>query len=379
VPRLEFEIAGSARTASIDTLVVAGWTGRDRAAVDRHIAELAAIGVGRPDVVPCFYRLTANLLTHADTIDVLGSDSSGEAEVVLVSLPDGLYVTVGSDHTDRRVERSSVALAKQLCPKPIGRQLWPFDEVRSHWDDVVLRSWIREGGARVLYQQGTLAEMLAPQDLIARYTAHAGTFATGTVMYCGTLVVNGAVRAADSFEVELEDPKLNRTLRHAYRPRSLAIVSERRGGQMVIEKEHKEFHTIDLDSGWEVPRGYPAGIEQQILAGSLDEQNKKGFRTRHLRFKPGVYTTAPFVHDYWEEVYVVSGDLIVGNDANGDGGEKFGPSTYACRPPGTYHGPFKSEGGCLLLELHYYDERAVRPALAGALPQAASVDVAPLT
>ena len=100
-----------------------------------------------------------------------------------------------------------------------------------------------------------------------------------------------------------------------------------------------------------------AVIEQQILAGSLDEKNKTGFRTRHLRFKPGVYTTVPFVHEYWEEVYLVSGDLIVGNDANGIGGQKFGPNTYACRPPGTPHGPFKSDTGCLLLEMHYFDEQ----------------------
>jgi hypothetical protein len=125
---------------------------------------------------------------------------------------------------------------------------------------------------------------------------------------------------------------------------------------MAIEKEHKEFYTVDLTQGWETPPGYPEGIKQQILAGFLDEKNKRGFRTRHLRFEPGVYTTAPFVHDYWEEVYLLSGDLIVGNDKDGNGGEVFPPNTYACRPPGTFHGPFKSEKGCLLLEVHIYDE-----------------------
>jgi hypothetical protein len=125
---------------------------------------------------------------------------------------------------------------------------------------------------------------------------------------------------------------------------------------MAIEKEHKEFHTIDLERGWETPPGYPAGIQQQILAGSLDEKARRGTRTRHLRFDPGVYTTAPFQHEYWEEVYLVSGDLIVGNDAQGKGGVSYGPNTFACRPPGTPHGPFKSETGCLLLEIHYYDE-----------------------
>jgi hypothetical protein len=123
-----------------------------------------------------------------------------------------------------------------------------------------------------------------------------------------------------------------------------------------INKPHLEFHTLDMASGWETPAGYPQGIQQKILAGSLDEANKKGSRTRLLRFAPGVYTTAPFVHDYWEEVYLMEGDLIVGNDANGMGGEAFPVHTYACRPPGVYHGPFKSNNGCLLLEIHYFDE-----------------------
>jgi hypothetical protein len=129
---------------------------------------------------------------------------------------------------------------------------------------------------------------------------------------------------------------------------------------MAIHKEHKEFHAVDLGRGWERLPGYPDGIEQQVLSGALDEKNKRGFRTRHLRFAPGVYTTEPFMHDYWEEVYLVSGDLVVGSDRNGTGGTKFGPNTYACRPPGTPHGPFRSDGGCLLLELHYYDEAGKR-------------------
>lgn len=129
---------------------------------------------------------------------------------------------------------------------------------------------------------------------------------------------------------------------------------------MAIDKKHIEFTTIDMAQGWETPAGYPPGIQQQIINGYLDEKNKKGHRTRHLRFAPGVYTTEPFVHDYWEEVYLVSGDLTVGNDKDGKGGVNFKPGTYACRPPGAYHGPFKSEGGCLLLETHFYDESAKR-------------------
>lgn len=124
---------------------------------------------------------------------------------------------------------------------------------------------------------------------------------------------------------------------------------------MPIQKLHDEFYTLDMESGWETPPNYPSGIKQKILSGALDEPNRRGSRTRLLKFDPGTFTTAPFVHEYWEEVFLVSGDLTVGNDEQGKGGQGFAPFTYACRPPGAFHGPFKSEGGCLLLEIHYFD------------------------
>jgi hypothetical protein len=124
---------------------------------------------------------------------------------------------------------------------------------------------------------------------------------------------------------------------------------------MAFDKGHREFHTLDMKSGWQTPPGYPGGFKEKIIAGSLDEANKRGNRTRLLRIEAGTFSTAPFVHDYWEEVFLLSGDLIVGNDAAGRGGEQFRDYTYALRPPGVYHGPFKSETGCLLLEMHYYD------------------------
>ena len=124
---------------------------------------------------------------------------------------------------------------------------------------------------------------------------------------------------------------------------------------MAINKAHDEFHELDMNVGWETLDGYPEGIEQKVLSGEIDEITKTGSRTRLLRFAPGVYTTAPFVHEYWEEVFLVTGDLTVGNDQNGEGGTPFQPFTYACRPPGAYHDPFASDGGCVLLEMHYYD------------------------
>jgi hypothetical protein len=125
---------------------------------------------------------------------------------------------------------------------------------------------------------------------------------------------------------------------------------------MPMNKPHLEFHPLDMTKGWVTPDGYPSTITQKILASDIDETKKSGSRTRLLRFEPGAFTTAPFIHDHWEEVYLASGDLTVGNDAKGEGGRPFQAPTYACRPPGVLHGPFKSVNGCLLYEIHYYDE-----------------------
>ncbi|WP_207477932.1 DUF2848 domain-containing protein [Arenibaculum pallidiluteum] len=215
---------GTPVRAEIKDLVIAGWAGRDMAAVEHHIEELAALGVPRPSTVPLFYRVGTNQLTTAAEIDVLGPGSSGEAEAVVLSLPGGMYVGIGSDHTDRDVESYSVAVSKQMCPKPIGPELWPLDEVAAHWDRLELRSWAVIGGERVLYQEGAVAGLRDPRDLIARH-AGAGGLPVGTAMFCGTLAAIGGIRPAERFEMELRDPVLGRALRHAYAMRCLPIVS----------------------------------------------------------------------------------------------------------------------------------------------------------
>ena len=123
----------------------------------------------------------------------------------------------------------------------------------------------------------------------------------------------------------------------------------------MINKLHDEFKAIDMSTGWEVPPGYPPTIEQKVLSGGLDEKNESGSRTRLLRFAPGGFTTEPFVHTYWEEVYLVSGDLTVGSDKDPTPPQQFFPNTYAVRPPGAVHGPFRSKNGCILFEIHYFD------------------------
>jgi hypothetical protein len=208
--------------AAIDTLVIAGWTGRDAHAIQHHIEELSAIGVPRPSAVPLFYRVGATQLTQTTCLQVLGPDSSGEVEPVIVSLADGLWLGIGSDHTDRKAEAISVALSKQLCAKVIGMELWRLDEL--DWGALVLRSHAEIGGRRVLYQEGPLAGIRSPDDLIRRYT-NADTLPPGTAMFCGTLGARGGIRPGTKFEMEIEDPVRRRSLRHAYSIEALPVIA----------------------------------------------------------------------------------------------------------------------------------------------------------
>jgi hypothetical protein len=197
----------------IKALVIAGWTGRDEAALRKHIKELEEIGVKPPKTTPIFYRVSANLFCHSDAIQVSGPDTSGEVEFVLIKNED-LRVAVGSDHTDRKAETIGVSLSKQLCAKPVSRESWRYEEVRPHWEKLVLRAWA-DGE---LYQEGPVSAMRAPEDLLQRYPLQ-----PGWAMFGGTLAAKGGIRPAGRFAMELEDPVLRRKLRHEYRIQVLPV------------------------------------------------------------------------------------------------------------------------------------------------------------
>jgi len=225
---LKFQVeGGSAFEVQPTRLVVAGWTGRDAAAIEHHIEELAAIGVPRPSSVPLYYRMARSLLTQEVELEMLGSASSGEAEPVLVRQGGRWWLTVGSDHTDRAVETYSVAVSKQLCAKPLARTAWAWDEVAARADGLTLRSEIFEGGRWVTYQEGPMARIRPLQSLIDGLPADL-PLADGLVMFCGTLGAlpredGVGIRPAERMRVQLVD--CNVSLHHEYRVTPLPLVS----------------------------------------------------------------------------------------------------------------------------------------------------------
>jgi hypothetical protein len=118
---------------------------------------------------------------------------------------------------------------------------------------------------------------------------------------------------------------------------------------------HREFFAIDRsDAAWTPVPSSAGRIEEIVLADNFDPAAGTGSRTRLARWSAGALIDRPVVHDFHEEVFIVEGDFVVGCDAEGQGGERFGPYTFACRPPGALHGPFTTHGGCVLFEISYY-------------------------
>lgn len=127
---------------------------------------------------------------------------------------DEIYVTVGSDHIDREVERVDVLKAKKSCPKVIAPKVWPYQEVADHWDELVLRSVVElEGSRRVVYQEGALSLILPPGELLRIFNVKEG----GRVLFSGTIPVKGGgLVYSDYFEMHLIDPRLGREISHGY-------------------------------------------------------------------------------------------------------------------------------------------------------------------
>ena len=222
--RMDFKLhrtSGNTEELSLDVrrIINAGYTGRDQAAVQAHIDELKEEGIPAPDKTPTYFPKFADRLTQEESFEVLDeTDHSGEAEFVLLFSGGKIYVGTGSDHTDRKLEMVDIPKAKQVYVNTISRDLWDLADVQGHWDEIVLRSWVKQGGKKVLFQEATLDAMLAPDDLIGRVKALLvdPSDMEGLVIYSGTVAALTKADYSSYFEVELDDPKLGRKIGQHY-------------------------------------------------------------------------------------------------------------------------------------------------------------------
>jgi len=211
---LVFDVGGESVAIEPEAVVIAGFTGRDREAVEAHLDELRDLGVPTPDSVPCFYLAPGSAAVQSDRLVTVGSETSGEAEVVLVFDGDDVLLTLGSDHTDRAAEAVDIALSKRVCPKILARDAWPFAAVEDRLDRLVLTSWI-DHETETAYQHGLLGELMDLRELsdTVPYSARPDR----VVLFTGTLAAIGGIRPSTRFRARLDDPEAERSIELDYR------------------------------------------------------------------------------------------------------------------------------------------------------------------
>lgn len=201
---MRLSIGGVERAFAPEVLVVIGYAGRDRAAVEHHIDELAALGVSRPASIPLFMVFPPGLITQEPSIAMTGPNTSGEAEIAVVVDGGETFVTLGSDHTDRDLEAVHMIASKGVCPKPVAASGWAAKAVGDRWEDLSLRSHI---DGDVLYQDGSAATNLHPLELVAAIP-WSGPPPGCFVAFTGTVPVIGGIRPSAGFHAELAGPDL---------------------------------------------------------------------------------------------------------------------------------------------------------------------------
>ncbi|MCU0560014.1 MAG: DUF2848 domain-containing protein [Desulfobacterales bacterium] len=194
----------------------AGWVGRDKKALQHHIDELAKLGVPPPKHVPTLFALGNHLLTTADAIQVHGDETSGEVEYVLLWQRGEILVGVGSDHTDRRLEAHSIPKAKNLCLNVMAPTVWPYAEVRGHFEKLVLESHVVRGGSRQLYQRDACGAILEPAYWVDFLNRQLGGLEDGLVLFSGTIGTVSGLLVGDAYDFSLTDPVLKRVISHRY-------------------------------------------------------------------------------------------------------------------------------------------------------------------
>jgi len=214
---LQLVIGGCVQEIAIDRLVVAGWVGKNLVALQKHIDELAELGIEPPSRTPTYMNLSPATLTTEARIEVVGGSSSGEVECVVITARDGQrFLGVGSDHTDRDFEKYSIPASKQMCAKPIAKEAWLFNDIMDHLDALILRSWMIKDGQKSLYQEGPLSENRTLSELLHNIPENCISAGESSCLFCGTFAAIGGLKYGERFEFELYDPVLERRITHGY-------------------------------------------------------------------------------------------------------------------------------------------------------------------
>lgn len=207
---------------TVSKLICAGWSGRDPADVKKHADELRHLGIQPPDEFPIIFPVSRYLLMAGEEIEVVSPETSGEVEyVIFYNNKEECYISVGSDHTDRALEGVSIEKSKQSCPKIISREAWRYQDVKEHWDNIVIKSIVELEGEKILYQKASLKSLLKPETLLGHVDPE--RFGEkGLVIFSGTIpLTTGELVYSNKFGFAMSDPVLQREITGEYQVKIL--------------------------------------------------------------------------------------------------------------------------------------------------------------
>ncbi len=216
--KLSLHVQGENKSIEFDVNHVfnAGYAGSDQEKVQEHIDELVKLGVEAPTTTPILFPVSDYIVSTTSEVQVQHKETSGEIEYVLIWHDDELFVTVGSDHTDRKLETFSVPMSKQAYPNVIAGDVWKYEDVKDHWDQLELICWVTSEGEKKVYQQGTCADLLNPEQWEEHFSK-LNVKDDGNMFFSATInTEENTLDFADKYEFELRDPVLNRSIKHHY-------------------------------------------------------------------------------------------------------------------------------------------------------------------
>lgn len=211
------KVNGEEKQLSIHNCYCIGYAGRNKEKTMEHIIELEEIGVPRPNTIPALYPVRRNSLNQTDEIEVLGNESSGEAEIVLVfgDTEKEIYITVGSDHTDRSLETVDINKSKQVCDKPIAQAAWKLSDVIDHWDDLILSSQVYYDGEWVEYQKAKINEIIHFNEIIS-FLEKESVPMKNAVVFSGTVPLLDGFKYGAKFRMAFIDETRNEQIHTEY-------------------------------------------------------------------------------------------------------------------------------------------------------------------
>jgi hypothetical protein len=211
------EVNGVTKSLKINSAYCIGYTGRDIEKTMEHIRELAEIGIPEPNEVPMLYPVRTSSLIQDNPIEVLGEKTSGEAEIVLIfgDSEDEIYVTIGSDHTDRALEEVDINKSKQVCDKPFARKAWELKDVLNHWDSLELSSEVFIDGEWNKYQNNKISAILSYEDIIA-FLKKKDVHLLNSIFFSGTVPLLNGFKYGTEFRMVFNDPIKNDEIVSSY-------------------------------------------------------------------------------------------------------------------------------------------------------------------